>query len=431
VKLQSAFILFSIFASAITHADTCLDSVKVLGNEPQESAGVSRDQLMEHIAGLYSAVLNDEAPNELLVDLVTELSEREGKSFAEVMGEVERWESSPRERAERVAERHAQREKEQSHFYSGLEPYLYPLSRGHRKIIEEELIAPGRITPLSTGEVQFHFRDKHRFVVGDQGNDGSFYFIGTKEASFGPGDDFAIGQVPVTEFMYFLTALGSEKYVHPTPRQFFFGGRGVEDLSLGGKTYLIRPNYPVVCVKHCEACAHAARASELTGAKYSLPTEVQWEFANRAGSTGDYHFGNDVSLLPQYAWFASNSGRDSKAVGQLLPNAFHLYDMHGNVYAWTATRSFPDYIIRGGAFYQEAKHLTSLSRDSRQAASPSMDLGFRLVRQSPDENRSTSTFTLGEPDRETERNTSAALAAPRSFYEKLLYRLGVFWSSKK
>jgi len=67
---------------------------------------------------------------------------------------------------------------------------------------------------------------------------------------------------------------------------------------------------------------------------YRLPTEAEWEYACRAGSTTDWHFGNTESNLVNYAWYSANSGSRTHQVGLKLPNAFRLYDMHGNVDEW-------------------------------------------------------------------------------------------------
>jgi len=67
---------------------------------------------------------------------------------------------------------------------------------------------------------------------------------------------------------------------------------------------------------------------------YRLPTEAQWEYACRAGSTTYWYFGNNESDLLNYAWYRNNSGNMTHQVGLKIPNNFGLYDMHGNVTEW-------------------------------------------------------------------------------------------------
>jgi len=96
---------------------------------------------------------------------------------------------------------------------------------------------------------------------------------------------------------------------------------------------------PVERVSWDDAQAFLQKLSTREGGKsYRLSTEAEWEYACRAGSTGDYCFGDDATKLKEYAWYDKNSGGTTHPVGQLQPNAWGLYDIHGNVSEWVQDR---------------------------------------------------------------------------------------------
>jgi formylglycine-generating enzyme required for sulfatase activity len=118
---------------------------------------------------------------------------------------------------------------------------------------------------------------------------------------------------------------------------------------------------------------------------YRLPTEEEWEYACRAGSTTDFCFGNDEKELEDYAWFYTNSGNKVHSVGLKKPNKFGLYDMHGNVWEWCQDLWFKDSsyrVLRGGSWYGDPLFLRSAQRSNGDAGLRYFYIGFRLVRTS-------------------------------------------------
>jgi formylglycine-generating enzyme required for sulfatase activity len=132
---------------------------------------------------------------------------------------------------------------------------------------------------------------------------------------------------------------------------------------------------------------------------WRLPTEAEWEYAYRAGTTTPWYFGSDSNLLGTYAWFYSNSGSTTHPVGQKQPNAWGLYDMAGNVWEWcqdwygdypgtvtdpTGPVSGSRRVIRGGSWNSDA----SLTRAAFRLITFFPDyrndrIGFRLARSRP------------------------------------------------
>ena len=93
---------------------------------------------------------------------------------------------------------------------------------------------------------------------------------------------------------------------------------------------------PVEMVSWNDATEFCKKLSEKTRQAVRLPTEAEWEYACRAGTQTAFSFGDDPSALCDYAWWAGNSGKTTHPVGQKRPNAWGLYDMHGNVFEWCA-----------------------------------------------------------------------------------------------
>lgn len=134
------------------------------------------------------------------------------------------------------------------------------------------------------------------------------------------------------------------------------------------------------------------------GYMYRLPTEEEWEYCCRAGSTTDFCFGNSEEELEEYAWFCRNSDNKTHPVGQKKPNAFGLYDMHGNVWEWTDSLWSPSSsyrVLRGGSWVDFAQFLRSAGRDLGSPGGSDGGVGFRLVRTACIPVPS-NTFTLSE-----------------------------------
>jgi uncharacterized protein (TIGR02996 family) len=93
-------------------------------------------------------------------------------------------------------------------------------------------------------------------------------------------------------------------------------------------------NLPVETVSWEDCQAFCEKLSQLDGKHYGLPTEAEWEYACRAGTTTAYFFGDDPSHLGDYGWFYDNAERKTHDVGTKIPNAWGLFDMHGNVWEW-------------------------------------------------------------------------------------------------
>jgi serine/threonine protein kinase len=136
--------------------------------------------------------------------------------------------------------------------------------------------------------------------------------------------------------------------------------------------------------------------SEGNAGRIGLPTEAQWEYACRAGSNTKYSFGNANADLDQYSWYESNSDQKLHPVGLKKPNAFGLYDMHGNVWERCSNLGKPEYsnepqsdptgpssgttrVSRGGCFKNPPKNLRSAYRHASAMDEVERATGFRLA----------------------------------------------------
>ena len=172
--------------------------------------------------------------------------------------------------------------------------------------------------------------------------------------------------------------------------------------------------YPAICMTTLAAKTYCEWLSAKTGRYYRLPTEAEWEYACRAGTTTAYSFGDDSEKLGDFAWYLKNSEEKTQKVGKKKPNPWGLYDMHGNVQEWCLDQYFPDTykksaaanplvkatkeyptVVRGGSWEADVAMCRSAARESSNAEWKVQDpqipkskwfltdalfVGFRVVR---------------------------------------------------
>jgi len=216
--------------------------------------------------------------------------------------------------------------------------------------------------------------------------------------------------IPAGSFVMGSDTNAAEMPLHPvTIRSFLMGRTEVtqrqwRDIMGNHPSYRIGcgDDCPVDTVSYNDVQEFITKLNQKLGEKYRVPSEAEWEYAARAGTTTKWSFGDEVSKLGDYAWYYINSGGKTQAVGQKLPNAFGLFDMYGNVYEWTQDCWHKDYVgaptdgsawttdcagpqrqgvVRGGSLRTNLASLRSAHRSWYVSAATSILMnGFRLAR---------------------------------------------------
>lgn len=157
-------------------------------------------------------------------------------------------------------------------------------------------------------------------------------------------------------------------------------------------------NRPVEQVSWYDAQDFIARLNRVGEGTFRLPTEAEWEYACRAGTTTEFYFGDDITQSLQFAWTWENARFLTRLSGLLQPNAWGLYDMSGNVWEWCSDYYAPNYyaslenddpfgptwsayrVARGGSWYNAAHEARSAHRFGFVPNSTYNTIGFRVCR---------------------------------------------------
>jgi len=204
------------------------------------------------------------------------------------------------------------------------------------------------------------------------------------------GRPFYLGKFEVTQAQW-QTVMGSSPYDAAA------GARSNPYFDLPGMAERVRkPDNPAT-VSWNEAQEFLRRLNRMEGQpRYRLPTEAEWEYAARAGTSSVYSFGDDRDQLGRHAWFGEDVATGAPhPVGQKLPNPWGLHDVHGNVWEWvqdgygrydaaaatdpTGPASGSGKVVRGGSWHVTAGGWRSAHRKEYPADYRGISIGFRVL----------------------------------------------------
>jgi len=149
------------------------------------------------------------------------------------------------------------------------------------------------------------------------------------------GGTFLMGS-PLTEAKRFV----NESPQHPVTIQNFYLGKFAvtqtqwQQIMGSNPSKFLGGDRPIEQLDWFMAQEFTQRLAQHTGRQYRLPSEAEWEYACRAGTQTAYTFGDKEAELATYAWYSTNAENQTHPVGQKQPNAWGLYDMHGNIWEW-------------------------------------------------------------------------------------------------
>jgi sulfatase modifying factor 1 len=206
-------------------------------------------------------------------------------------------------------------------------------------------------------------------------------------------------EVTVGQWRRFVQAVDYRTGAEVSGGSWTYTGGGILEFKNG--YYWDNPGFkqseenPVVCVSWNDVQAFVKWLNGKEDKTYSLPTEAQWEYAARAGTTTTFCFGNNADMLEEYAWYGKNSEKYTHPVGQKKPNSWGLHDMYGNVSEWCrdwygkypsgavtdpkGPASGSEKVVRGGSFLGKARFSNSTFRYMFVPSYRIIVPGFRLA----------------------------------------------------